>query len=104
MFFWRLFFRHLLASCKDGGEVQEVFGRAAANRKQNPTFAPSLLSFVRGDVGPWLSTMEAGGTGAASLPKEKLDELLRRVRVAERVLAAATSGGRTDGSAARAEE
>ena len=114
LFFWRLFFRHLLASCTDGGEVQEVFGRAAATRKQNPSFAPSLLSFVRGDVGPWLATLEeAGGAAAAgrrgggargSLPKEKLDELLRRVRVAERVLAAATSGGRTDGSAARPEE
>ena len=89
--------------------MQDVFGRAAATRKQNPSFAPSLLSFIRGCVGPWLASLEAdsgsGGATAAGgvLSKEKLDELLRRVRVAERVLTAAAAGGRADGSVARAE-
>ncbi len=107
LFFWRLFFRHLLSSCKDGGEVQEVFGRAAAIRKQMPKFAPALLLFVRGDLGPWLASQEAAGGGGAedaagALTKAQLDELMRRVRVAERVLAAAAAGGRADGSTATA--
>ena len=74
-------------------QVQEVFRRVAAVRKKVPTLVPSLLAFVRGDVGPWLATQDTeavaggGGEGAAAkapvtkgLPKDQLDELLRRVR------------------------
>ena len=89
-----------------GDQVQEVFRRVAAVRKKLPTLVPSLLAFIRGDVGPWLATQDTaaaktpGGTLKDLRPKEQLDELLRRVRVAERVLAAAAAGGRADGSVA----
>ena len=84
-------------------KVQEVFRRVTAVRKTLPTLVPSLLAFIRGDVGPWLATQDIDSVGTAppgSARKEQLDELLRRVRVAERVLAAAAAGGRADGSVA----
>ena len=98
---------------------------------QAPTLAPSLLAFLRSDVGPWLAAQEAAGEGAApellggrgrggkaaaaaavdgggtggtggGASSAQLDELMRRVRVAERVLAVAAAGGRADGSSQRA--
>jgi hypothetical protein len=69
-------------------------GRAAAGRPAGRARATGTAA-----GSPAASSPAAGGW---SLSKEKLDELLRRVRVAERVLAAAAAGGRADGSIARA--
>jgi nucleolar MIF4G domain-containing protein 1 len=97
-FFWRLFFRFTLAGCKDGGDVQEVFLRLTQQRKTHAPTIAAMLTFVRGSVGPWLASQVAGGgsegggaaTAGGALSQGQLDELLRRVRMAERVL----SGGR----------
>lgn len=99
VFFWRLFFRHLLTGCKDGGDVQDVFLRLTAQKKAYGALVAALLVFVRNVVGPWLASQDAvhsdAAAGAASaaggaLSQAQLDELLRRVRMAERML----SGGR----------
>ena len=95
LFFWRLFFRHILSSCKDAGAVQEVFAKVAAVRKADPKLVSSLLLFIRRSVGPWLAAQDAGGKiegGEAGPGGARLDELMRRVRVAEKVLASAGSG------------
>ena len=93
LFFWRLFFRHLLSSCKDVGAVKEVFERLAAHRKQLSETVGSVQGFLKSFVGPWLASMDvrewlAAGGKKSSQSRMDVDELLRRCRAAEKTLAA----------------
>ena len=107
LFFWRLFFQHLLLGCKTAGEVTDLFSRVAKERKTLGPLISGLALFVRGSLGPWLATLgpqggapagagrkggAAAGEGAGQgLTAEQCDELLRRVRAVERVLTASAA-------------
>jgi hypothetical protein len=82
--------------------VQDIFSRLVALRKGLPKLLSSMLLFVKSNLGPWLANKEAAEPSNATLltegPRDKtsseqIDELLRRVRTAERILA--SSVGRT---------
>ncbi len=80
--------------------MQDVFGRVAAQSKKLPALVPAMLNFVRSDLGPWLAT-QGGGEGEG---RRQLDEVMRRVRQAERVLAAAAGGKARASPSIREEE
>ncbi|KAL4421444.1 hypothetical protein ABPG75_010735 [Micractinium tetrahymenae] len=83
--FWRVFFEHLLASCKSAADSTSLFQRIAA-QPELKSLRSALGAFLQRSVGPWLAAKEPGAGG---LTAEQLGELLRRLRGAEKVLAGA---------------
>lgn len=65
-----------------------MFLRVAVQARQLGGLCPGLLLFIRTRLGPWLS--QQGQSYAVG--KVGVDELLRRVRCAELVLASGRSG------------
>ncbi|GFH31124.1 MI domain-containing protein [Haematococcus lacustris] len=88
LFFWRTCLLHCLAGVKSCEQVQQIFQRVALQARDLGNLAPSLLLFVRAHLGSWLAGQEAD----FKVGKCSADELLRRVRVAEAVLASARGG------------
>lgn len=94
-FYWRLCIQQLLAAAKSTADVKEVFSRLSGERAKPLALTVSaLLLFVRTRVGPWLSEQPAEGVaGPMGGGAVGTDELLKRLRVAEKVLSQASVKG-----------
>jgi hypothetical protein len=99
IFYWRLFMQQLLLSCKNAGDVKEVFSRLCGEQaKVHATMIADFLQFVRTHFGPWLAGQQGSQQGPGGETVDS-DELLRRLRVAEKSLSVAVASADAVGAA-----
>jgi hypothetical protein len=87
-FFWRLFWKHLLLGVKSEEDLRAVLARTVTQR-QYTDLCGQMAVLLRTCVGPWVA---AGGSGDAVLKGREGETVLRRLRMVEKVLAAAGAG------------
>lgn len=89
MFFWRLFFQHMLLGCKDDAIAVMQLKRLTSH-KELADLVKGLALFLKTSVGPWLTSREFE-TSNTTLPQAQMNILFKRVRSAEKALAAAAA-------------